>query len=232
MKDLSKIVQVATDQMIQSGKIEEIITKKLEETISSGIDDALRSYSDFGKTITEKIKESIQCAGRDIEIPAYNHFIVKVIKEKFTQVLEENAANHLAELVSNVIKPIKKEAKISEFLNFVSEAWTDTAREQGKEYIEIDVDENDEGTALYVTIKHPEYDWETVKVTFYNFKSDKDNLWHIGYINEGDQRITGRPNDRAASGTTDVTDMLFKYYAMGTKFDMDTEIENIYVADY
>lgn len=230
--DLSKVVKETTDKMIKDGTVEAMISEKLEKTIADGIDNALRSYSDFGKALSDKINESIQCAGRNIELPEYNQFIIKVVKEKFSQVLEENAVSHLSELIENAVSPVKKEAKVSELLEKITEIWTQEAREAGNEYIDIDVESNSDDTALYVLIKHPQYEFYHTKVTFYNFRRDGANTWHIGYLAENDKPITGKLTNRTTNMTNGVTDLLYQYYAMGTEFDMDEELESIYIADY
>jgi hypothetical protein len=228
MKELNEIVINKTSEMINDGTVESLITERLEKTIAESIDSAMKSYGEFGKAITQKIKSSIQCAGQDIILPEYNQFIKKVVEDKFAQVLEKNAVPHLTELIEDVIKPVKKEAKISELLNKIEELWGDIAREEGNDCINIETEENDDGTALYVSLQNPEWDDETIKVTFYSFKRDE-GLWHIGYINDDGTRITGKPINKAKTHTNGVTDMIYKYYAMGTKFEMDTEIEDIYV---
>lgn len=231
MKELNEVVTDKIALMINDGTVEKIIAEKLERTITECIDSSLKTWSTFGKVLTKKIEESMQCASNDIKIPAYNQFIKNIVSEKFSQVLHEQAADHLSELINEIIEPIKKEARISELLNSVNEAWADYAIEQGNDEIKIDVDENSDRTALYVTFHHPEYDFYNVKVSFYNFKCNKEDLWHIGYINEDGKRITGEPCNRAKISGNNITDILFKYYAMGTKFELDTKIESIYIRD-
>lgn len=227
MKELNDVVTGKIGEMISDGTVEKIISEKLEETIKESINSAMRSYSDFGKAITEKINESIQCGALDIEIPAYNQFIKSVVLEKFTQVLEENAATHLADIIEAAIPPINKQEKFSKVIDRISELWLEKAREHGKSEIEIETQENDDGTALYVTFTAPDYG-EKTKVTFYNFR---DEGWHIGYINEGGHQVTGRPSNIARTAMDDVTQMFFQYYAMQTTFENDAEFCNI-DADY
>lgn len=228
MKELSEVVSAKINEMIETGKVEEMIADKLEETIKESVNSAMRSYSDFGKAITDKISESIQTAGRDIKIPSYNRFIADVVTEKFTQVLEENAASHLAEVIEESIPAIKKEAKASDLISYIQERWSDEARENDRDTLEIESEENSDGTALYVTLKKPNEDY--IKVSFYNFRNQ--GAWHIGYINERDNVITGRPINIAATYMDDVTKRLYQYYAMQTVFEMDAEFEEIDICYY
>ena len=232
MQELNEIATLKIKSMIDDGSIESLINKNIESTIEEVIKDSLRSYGDFGKALKESVSEAMCIAGREIKLPEYNKFILQVVNDQFSKVLEQNSIDQLTKLISDVIEPVQKEAKISTVLNKVGEEWGDVAREQGSEEIEIDAHYNDDETALYATFKHPEYDFESVTVTFYNFnkgRDDQSDTWHIGYINVNSQRITGRSINRVAAHLDSITDILFKYYAMGTEFELDTEIESIYV---
>lgn len=228
MKELQEIVVTKTAEMICSGTIEKMIADNLEKAVASAVQEALRSYGEFGKVLTAKVAESIQCGAKDIEIPAYNQFIKRSVEKIFIQVLDEQAVAHMTALLEGIITPVSKESNISVLLDHVEEMWGDLARENGDESIKIDVKDSEH--ALYVTFHHPQYEWETVRATFYNF-NEEGGRWHIGYINQNNTRITGRPTNVAKVCTHEVTDELFKYYAMGTLFAMDREIENICVLD-
>ncbi len=230
--DLKNIVAEKTAEMVENGTIEKMITASLEETIAGCIENSMRKYSDFGKAIEAKISEAVQCGAKDIELPEYNQFIKQVIEEKFIQVLKKESVGHLSDLIDKVIVPVESQTKTSLLIAQIEELWGSKARDSGREYIEIDVDTNDEETAMYVTIKDPEYDMYNVKVTFYNFRHNNEDLWHIGYINESDVMVTGRAIRKACICTHEVTDLLYKYYAMGTKFELDSEFENICVSGY
>jgi hypothetical protein len=226
MKELNEIVSQKITEMVKSGAIDKVIEDRIEKTISESIESCLKTYSDFGKSITEKIKDSLQCSGRDIEFPAYNIFISQIIQDKFKSVLESTSIKHLEQLVEKAIDPVTKVSKTSVLIDQIREEWADLARESGDDSIKIESSYNDDETALYVKITGPEHEGETV-VTFYNFKNNEDNLWHIGYINTNGHRLTGRSVMRAGTYTNAVEDILFKYYAMGTKFELDEDFEDI-----
>lgn len=228
MKELNDIVTSKINEMITGGTVEKMISDRLEKTIEESIDSAMKSYSDFGKKITEKITESIQCGANEIKIPAYNKFIKDVVIEKFTQVLEENAANHLALLIEEAIPPVTKQEKFSTVINKIESLCSDAARELNQEEIEITTEENGNGTSIFVTIISPKYG-EKTRVTFYNFRNEG---WHIGYINEDDTTVTGRPSNAARTVMNDVTKMFFRYYAMNTTFEADDEFCSIDVYSY
>lgn len=230
MYELKEIVDKKLVSMTESGQIEQIISDNIEETIKKSLKNALEGFSAFGKAVKEQIETSLQTAGRNVDLPNYNQFIAQIISEQFVKVLKENAVTHLTGLVEKIIEPINKQEKISTLLNEIQELWGDLARENGDDQIVIESDENEEETALYVIFKGPQYEGD-VKASFYNFERDEGGTWHIGYINEDGNRVTGRSANQAKHCTNQVTDLLFKYYCMGTEFELDTDIESIYL-DY
>lgn len=231
MKSIENIVNNAVSSMIESGKLEELITLRLEKTIESCINDSMKDYSDFGRAIKDKINESIQCSGNNVELPQYNKFIAQVINDKFSDVLKKEGVIHLEELVGSVIKPVNKQEKISTLLDEIQESFSGVARENGLCEIEISASNNDDETAIYAVFVCPDYGDE-VKATFYNFNRNGSNDWHIGYINEDGESLVSRSADISKTATNGITDILYKYWAMGTKFEMDVEISSIDVTGY
>ena len=230
MKELNEIVIKKMQEMIVSGTIEDMITKNLEQTMSVAIEKSMMIYSDFGKVIENKIKESLNISQQQITLPVYNKFIQEVINKKFIDVLEETGIKHLSELVDKIMGPVEKEIKISKTLAMVEELWGSVAREHGKHEIEIEISGNPDDTAIYAHIKHPEYDWYDVNVTFYNFDQNSDK-WHIGYINIDGKCITNSVVSTAGYKQNSMSDLFFKFYARETLFEMDVEIESIRICD-
>ena len=231
MQELNEIATRKIKDMIDNGSIETMIHENIEKTMDDIVKSSLRTYGDFGKALEESVKEAMCIAGRKISLPEYNKFIMEVVNDQFLNVLEKNALENLTEVIAEVIEPVQKEMKISVLMDKIEKSLADVALEHGSEEIEIEAEYNDDDTAIHVTIKHPEYDWEHLRVTFYNFNRGKEerNTWHIGYIREGDKRITGRSIKRANTHLDELSGFLFKCYAMGTEFELDTEIESIYV---
>lgn len=79
--DLTIAVHAALEKLIASGKIEEHIEATLAKTIGSTINDALSSYSDFGKQLSSKVKEALLLR-EDINLPAYNHAVLQIVKKQ------------------------------------------------------------------------------------------------------------------------------------------------------
>lgn len=223
MKELSEVVTSTINTMVTDGTVEQLIATKLKSTIATCIDDAMKSYGTFGKAISAKIEESIQRSANDIQIPAYNQFIKTVVTNKFIQLLDKNAAEHLGEIIEEALPPISKQSKFSTVMDQIQEVLGDLGRENGKDMISIDVEGNSDNTALYVTIEKPDYG-DKLKVTFYNFRGEG---WHIGYINQYGHRITGNPVNVAGICLDELSTIFYQYYAMGTNFEADVTFDSI-----
>lgn len=223
MQALQEVVSAKLQEMITDGSIENLIEQQLKKTVADSIQTALKSYSNFGKAVTEAVQKSIQ--SDSIDLPMYNEFVAEKIREIFSQTLQEQGVERLEELMKDVVKPVEKESTTQKLLDKLEELWKEEALREQVEVIEIECDRRE--TAMYVTFHHPCYDWKTVKVTFYNFNHDGKNTWHIGYINEGNQRVTGPVMNAAGQHLEDFTTLLYKYYLMRTEFTLDAEFDSI-----
>ncbi|MGF1760608.1 hypothetical protein L4D76_22330 [Photobacterium sagamiensis] len=52
---------------------------------------------------------------------------------------------------------------------------------------EIEIEWEERDSAIYMTAKHPEFDFDSLKISFYNH-GEQNCQYHIGYINEGEKR--------------------------------------------
>lgn len=228
MLEIKELVAQKTEAMITDGTLEKMIEEKLKESVASAVNDSFRSYSDFGKALSEKISNSIGTAARDIELPEYNSFIASVVKDRFTEALHDQALNSVTKLIEDDLKPIQGVQTVQNILDEVEKQWGDTAKEHGKDEIEIEISES-ESEALYVTFKHPEYDWYDIKVTFYKFGNDEN--YHIGYISQNDKRMTHSVDGITHAG--ELARYFFRLYAVRADIDCTTsEFESIYISEY
>ena len=228
MKQLDKIIEEQTQSLIESGKVEEMISQKLEATIKDCIDDCLKSWSDFGKGLKEQIAESVKMT--EISLPQYHLFIKETIERRFVEILKEDHLKHLNDVLGELILPIQKEIKSSEIIKMIEDSWREDALQHGAEYIEIKVDRGYESIRL--TLVHPEYDWQSIKVTMYNFDSCPDEDWCIGYISEKEKSFTKNAKEVAGYATSRLMDKLFLLYASRTNIVIDQDFDDICVVDY
>lgn len=213
MKELQQIVNEQINTMITNGSIEKMIATKLNETIKECVNDAMRSYGDFGKTIKAKIEDAINADLNNVTIPEYNTLIAQLVLESYTEAMNEQGKAHMKELLDTHLAPVPKEITAQQLLNEIQKHWENSIREDGGDEIEIEWGES--SSAVYMKAKNPCCEWNALKVTFYNHGEPDKDIYHIGYINEDDKTISG-----CISGATyalGLAGYLYKLYCAGTK---------------
>jgi hypothetical protein len=230
MQELIEITTNKINSMTLDGTIEQMVSDNIEKAITSAIEDTLRSYSGFGKLITEKVGQAMETAGHHVELPEYNLFIKDLVERKYVEAIQAAGAEQLSTYLANILEPVQKEATTSSLIRKLEELVRDDYLADGHTEIDIAADNNTEGTALYVTINDPLH-YTKIKVTFYNFNRDNKDTWHIGYINEDGTNLTGRVTNKSSSSIGDISTLFYKYYAMGTEFTMDEEFYSISLCD-
>lgn len=88
---MKELMTKVFDELNESGKIEEIITKKIEASIEEIFSDMFRSYGDFGKIVKDKIKEQML---PQIEKYDFSEHTVKV-QDVLSRVIEEVNKDHV-----------------------------------------------------------------------------------------------------------------------------------------
>ncbi|WP_332404513.1 hypothetical protein [Vibrio metschnikovii] len=227
MKELQQIVNEQINTMITNGAIEELIANKLSSTVSECIDDAMKSYGNFGKAIKSKIEESINASLSQITIPEYNKFICDAFMESYVQAMNDTAKSQMKEILDKVLAPVPKEITAQDLIDEIKSYWGDSARENHHEEIEIQWEQSD--NAIYLKVINPEHDWESIKVTFYNHREADSSTYHIGYINEDDKTISGCIT--GATHALGLAGFFYKLYCNNTKITGFSRVygEDIYV---
>ena len=66
-KELNLLEEInkAMQELIKGDVIKNIITKQLEQTVTEIVKNSMRSYSDFGKIISEKINQVVNLAANN-----------------------------------------------------------------------------------------------------------------------------------------------------------------------
>ncbi|WP_415720591.1 hypothetical protein [Photobacterium ganghwense] len=229
MKELNEIVTTKLAAMIDDGSIEKMIEERLESLMQDTIKSAIHSYSDFGKSLTKTIEDSIGISLHKVSFPEYNHFVAQLVQEKYGQALDQHAAPLLEELLKDALSPVPSELNAQEMLDEMKSCWAHNARSEGHDV--IDIEWSEQNGSIYMTLKHPEYDDDNLRITFYNH-GETEGQYHIGYINEGDKRISG--SITGATNAMGLAGYFYKLYCRQTKISglMDVFGQNIEVADY
>jgi len=228
MKELNQIVTTKLSTMIDNGSIEKMIEDQLEKLMQSTIESMMESYSDFGRTLTKAVENSIGTSLNYVTFPEYNHFVAQLVQEKYGQALDKHAATLLEKLLEKELNPVPEALNAQKMLDEIQNCWGEAAQENGGE-INLEWEERD--TAIYMTVKHPEFDFESIKISLYNH-GEKDGQYHIGYINQDDKRISGSIS--GATRAMGLAGYFYKLYCRQTKISglQDIYGENIEVCDY
>ena len=113
MTDISSAVAKAMENIVASGHIEKTIEAALSRTISESIDQHTRSYSEFGKAISEKVKAAIGVDLDKIELPEYHAIMLEMISRKLDECIKIDAAKGFKELMDKTFEPAPAEMKFS-----------------------------------------------------------------------------------------------------------------------
>lgn len=146
MKELSNVIAAAFDNIVASGAIEKAIEEKLQETIVSAVNDQLKSYSDFGKAIKEKVAQVVNVNMEHMDLPSYGDLVMKILRRQLDAHMQGEFAQRLeadmAALLETAPAEITLESIIEKFIDAYKE---DRAGEDFTLRIE-----NDGGSFTYI----------------------------------------------------------------------------------
>lgn len=116
MKELETAIVAAFTKMAETGAIEKIVAEKIAKTVDSILDDALRSYSDFGKQLKETINASLHVDMKGLSLTGYNDIILKIIKAKLDNSIEIVGAARIEKELEELLAAPPAEIKLSELV--------------------------------------------------------------------------------------------------------------------
>ena len=213
MKELNDLIIARMNNMTESGAIQQLIDKQLEDSVKDILKDSLRSYSDFGTAVREKLEASLSGAVSKVSFPEYSHFISAAVVDCVSAHMNEHVVAGIQEQIKEVLQPVPKEITGEKFLSelgrfFDSDSSVGVEFDDGP-YILPEWDMNSDETAVFMKVE------DYFKVTFYDHK--KNGSWHIGYIEDDRERhITADLG--GATHTYGVIGYLYKLYCTGTIF--------------
>lgn len=117
MIDLSDAILSAANRLITSGKLEAAIEKHLEVTLDRLIEEHLRSYSDFGKMLAERIKAAIGVNLDRVTIPEYNTIVADIVTRKVDAFMQEEGREALNAMLGEILKAAPAAMTLSELVD-------------------------------------------------------------------------------------------------------------------
>lgn len=117
MNDFNMAVQTAMKTMTEDGSIEKLIEEKLRETVGSIVHEQLRSYSDFGKALQEKIDKELSIDLKNVTFTEYNKVVLNLIEGQVNHAVTGEALEKLKSDINKLFAPPPKEIKLSEVVD-------------------------------------------------------------------------------------------------------------------
>ncbi|MFM2589432.1 hypothetical protein [Vibrio sp. TBV020] len=226
MKELQQIVNDQINTMIETGAIEKMIEERLNQAVKETVNKSMCSYGDFGKALKGKVEESLNNAITHVTLPEYNKFIADVINESYSKVLEDNSKKQLVELITDTIEMPEAQISMQDLLDEVARCW---GEEAGHYSDSIEIEWSD-SHGIHFTLKHPEYDWQSIKVVMYDH--GESGVYTIGYISsvERGKKYTSVLDSTYAIG---LPGYLYKLYCAKTKIIDVSDVygDDIYLGD-
>lgn len=125
--DVRAAVIEALDKLVTSGAIEQAIEKQLAETMASVVKSELASYSDFGKRLSEAVKQSLALHDR-LDLPSYNHAILRIIERQVERGMQASIEREVAARMKELLTPAPESIKLSELVEQYIEHLNEQAR--------------------------------------------------------------------------------------------------------
>lgn len=144
MQALEKIVADSFAKIVESGAIEKAIEQKLGETIVNIVQNELRDYSDFSKTLKEHVKTSLQVNFDKLDLPSYNDLILRVIRQTVLSKSELLIQQNFVPQIEMLLAPAPSEIKISKLIaNFIEYSKSDDCSCSGPDQISLIIETTD-----------------------------------------------------------------------------------------
>ncbi|MGG1659532.1 hypothetical protein [Brevibacillus sp. NRS-1366] len=119
--DLNLIINESLSKLKEEGFLEKVVKSHLEKTIESVINDTLRSYSDFGKSLSKQVEELLQINLKNLDIPSYNQLILATIKDHLNAVVHDQGVSRMKEQLDKLLLTSKDDYKLSELIKELAE---------------------------------------------------------------------------------------------------------------
>lgn len=207
--DFSRLVSDAVAAKMTGEFVEEAVNKRVDDLVKSAVDSALRSYSDTGRLIEEKVKESLKVG--DLNLPSYGETVTKILKRQIESSVSELVAGRLSKDMEDLLSLAPKEIKLSKIVEKMVE-------ESYEEY----------GECVTCIVEHTEYSSTWVYLDE-NAETDKYRceiqalLRDDGSIGTASFRNKDLKPNNTIGSLYGLPQLFRAYYACGTKIIIDEE---------
>lgn len=226
--DFNKMVMNSMEKMSNDGRIQSIVDKHMENTVESIVKETIGNYSSFREDLKKVVQESLAVNLKELDLKQYNHLILDMIRTKVEEEVESSGIHSVAAQVVHLLSDAKKEYKLSELIELLSEEAED-------EIAELDFEESHEMSL------HVEGDRDLCWVRFdaredvptyqckYSLLMSQENQeilsLNVRERSYGKEDILKKGFTVASTSSpmTLLEDLLFKIYANNTKLILDED---------
>lgn len=143
MKELQQAISTAFSNIVAAGAIEKAIEEKLTKTITSILDEELRSYSTFSEQLKKHVKTALQVDFHNLGLPGYNDLILKIIRQQVDAQLNATIKTQIEKQMKELLAPAPDEIKLSQLVEeFIKDEHTN------RQYRPCSCDESDRITLI------------------------------------------------------------------------------------
>lgn len=221
--ELEKAVEKSFGEIVESGMVEKIIKKQLEETIAGIIRDAVREYSDFGKSIKDKVNKALDLGEMKIDLPSYNQTITDWILEMINTEVMISAKAQIEGNIRKMIKPLEKsEWKISEIIEaYKAEVIEDACGDDVEGDITFEVKDDNRGFIYY------SFDKENGKTTYgcdYRIGTHQGKVFTVQIDGDDGKKMKSKP-------LVGFDSFIYQLYATQATIVNDADSVDTYIAN-
>lgn len=99
--------------LFESGRIEEIVNKQVNEAVEYAIKESLNSYGGFRSKLKDVLDKQLNIDTSSFNILSYNHSVLQIVQKKLDARMDEFLNEHLAKALNEILEPIPTSIKLS-----------------------------------------------------------------------------------------------------------------------
>lgn len=115
------MVMASLAKMESEGKVQEIVDKKVGETVEKVIEDAFGSWSDFSKGLKEEVQKELQINFEKLNLSTYNHMIMQSVKGAIDDAITKNGVDAIKNQIEGLLLDAKQTYDLSELVKELAE---------------------------------------------------------------------------------------------------------------
>ena len=200
---IQSLLAERVDAFATGEKPAQIIDNAVEKLFKDLVDDAFRSYGDFGKAVKDAVKAAMPANVSDMfELTRYNTLMINALRERWqASAVGDDFLRRAQAAMDEVLadEAIPAQVRLSELLDLFVEAHREEAAENGREAPHVIIKHDDNGTNRhYITIgfdPQPEAEYQRARSSYSSSRSARDvhQLKHCVSISVRGETENGDP---------------------------------------